>query len=65
LELDAIAASITATIDRQNTASTPATTTGWEDVPYGTHVQQLDNANFEETIEGNCCVTMFFHAECE
>ncbi|KAL4132511.1 hypothetical protein QTP88_009649 [Uroleucon formosanum] len=36
---------------------------GWENVPGGSHVRTLDETNFRETIEENCCVLVFFHAE--
>lgn len=38
---------------------------GLENVPGGSHVRILDETNFQETIGENCCVMVFFHAECE
>ncbi|KAL5245008.1 hypothetical protein ACI65C_012418 [Semiaphis heraclei] len=38
---------------------------GWVNVPGASHVRTLDETNFQETIEGNCCVLVFFHAECK
>ncbi|XP_015370412.1 PREDICTED: protein disulfide-isomerase 5-1-like [Diuraphis noxia] len=36
---------------------------GWQNVPGGSHVRTLDETNFQETIKGNCCVLVFFHAQ--
>jgi len=38
---------------------------GWKNVPGGSHVRTLDETNFRETMRENCCVLVFFHAECE
>ncbi|XP_022169741.1 protein disulfide-isomerase-like, partial [Myzus persicae] len=38
-------------------------TTGWGNVPGGSHVRALNETNFQETMEENCCVLVFFHAE--
>ncbi|XP_025201850.1 protein disulfide-isomerase 2-like [Melanaphis sacchari] len=36
---------------------------GWQNMPGGSHVRTLDETNFQQTITGNCCVLVFFHAK--